>query len=231
MTALSARIESKEGNHVDQPERGILEQSLGEPRVYAMTVGAKPTKNSPAAKRRSPISRAEGEQRLIDAALQLVRSRPFSEVSVRDIARLADVNHGFVHTWFGSKNDLLARVAQTLMENLSEDARQSTDPNAAMNPFDERIVLLVRLVIWLHLEGYDFTSDINFIIVETLRHRYATVEGLTPEDSEGAALIAASIGVAVGAFTPIIEGTNVDIGKVMPMWRHILGLLARHPQQ
>ena len=163
--------------------------------------------------------------------MELVKTRPFSEVSVRDIATVADVNHGFVHTWFGSKNDLLARVARHLMEDLSAGARQSTDPSAAMNPFDDRIVLLVRLVIWLHLEGYDFTSGINFLIVQSLRDRYVAVEGLTPTDAESAALVAASIGIAVGAFTPILEGTGIDFQQVFPMWRHLLGLLAEHPHQ
>ena len=73
-------------------------------------------------KRRSPITRAEGEQRLINAAIQLVRERPISEVGVRDIATVADVNHGFVHTWFGSKNDLLIAATRPLVEQ----ARGST---------------------------------------------------------------------------------------------------------
>jgi AcrR family transcriptional regulator len=55
-------------------------------------------------KRRSPITREEGEKRMIDAAIDLIRERPFSEVGVRDIAKRADINHGFVHVWFGSKN-------------------------------------------------------------------------------------------------------------------------------
>lgn len=58
--------------------------------------------NSPK-KRRSPITRVEGERRLVEAAYQLTQNRPISEVGVREIATLADVNAGFVHTWFGSK--------------------------------------------------------------------------------------------------------------------------------
>lgn len=65
----------------------------------------KAASEKPAARRRSPISRAEGEQRLIQAAKQLIQEKPFSEVGVRDIAALADVNHGFVHTWFGGKTN------------------------------------------------------------------------------------------------------------------------------
>ena len=183
-------------------------------------------------KRRSPISRAEGERRLIEAALKLVKDRPFSEVSVRAIADVADVNHGFVHTWFGSKNDLLAAVTQMLSKEVSEEAKVAPAGSEAINAFDDRLVLIVRLVIWLNLEGYTFTDGLNLEILQTLRHRYVTVEGLTPRDADNAAIIATAIGVAVGAFRPIMEsGTNLDISQMFPTWRHILGLLAEHPSQ
>jgi AcrR family transcriptional regulator len=183
-------------------------------------------------KRRSPISRAEGERRLIEAALKLVKDRPFSEVSVRAIADVADVNHGFVHTWFGSKNDLLAALTQMLSKEVSEEAKVAPAGSEAINAFDDRLVLIVRLVIWLNLEGYTFTDGLNLEILQTLRHRYVTVEGLTPRDADNAALIATAIGVAVGAFRPIMEsGTNLDISQMFPTWRHILGLLAEHPSQ
>lgn len=183
-------------------------------------------------KRRSPISRAEGERRLIEAALKLVKDRPFSEVSVRAIADVADVNHGFVHTWFGSKNDLLAALTQMLSKEVSEEAKVAPAGSEAINAFDDRLVLIVRLVIWLNLEGYTFTDGLNLEILQTLRHRYVTVEGLTPRDADNAALIATAVGVAVGAFRPIMEsGTNLDISQMFPMWRHILGLLAEHPSQ
>lgn len=186
----------------------------------------------PVKKRRSPISRAEGERRLMEAALQLVKDRPFSEVSVRTIADVADVNHGFVHTWFGSKNDLLAAVTQMLSKEISDEAKNAPPGTEAISAFDNRLVLLVRLVIWLNLEGYTFPGGLNLSILQTLEHRYATTDGLTPRDAEDAAIIATAVGIAVGAFRPIMEtGTPVDLSRIYPMWRHILGLLAEHPSQ
>lgn len=190
------------------------------------------TDSPPTKKRRSPITRTEGERRLIEAALQLVKERPFSEVSVRTIADVADVNHGFVHTWFGSKNDLLAAVSQSLAKEISNDALAAPAGSAAIDTFDNRLVLLVRLVIWLNLEGYSFPSGLNLSILQTLEHRYAETEGLTPRDAQGAAIIATAVGIAVGAFRPIMEtGTPVDLSRIYPTWRHILGLLAEHPSQ
>jgi AcrR family transcriptional regulator len=186
----------------------------------------------PTKKRRSPISRDEGERRLMEAALQLVKDRPFSEVSVRTIADVADVNHGFVHTWFGSKNDLLAAVTQMLSKEISDEAKEAPAGTEAISAFDNRLVLLVRLVIWLNLEGYTFPGGLNLSILQTLENRYATTDGLTPQDAQSAAIIATAVGIAVGAFRPIMEtGTPVDISRIYPMWRHILGLLAEHPSQ
>jgi len=186
----------------------------------------------PVTKRRTPISRAEGERRLIEAACQLAKERPFSEVSVRAVAAVADVNHGFVHTWFGSKNDLLAAVSRTLSKEIAEEAKIAPAGSEAISAFDDRLVLIVRLVIWLNLEGYTFPEGLNLQILQTLRDRYATVEGLAPHDADNAALIATSVGIAVGAFRPIMEsGTNVDLTQMFPTWRHILGLLAEHPSQ
>lgn len=183
-------------------------------------------------KRRSPISREEGERRLIEAARQLVQTRPFSEVSVRDIAQLADVNHGFVHTWFGSKNDLLARVAQDLLQEVSAEAEHAPPGEPAIQLFDARIQLVVRMLLWLNLEGYDSRRGINLVILETLRRRYRESDGLSQPDADTAAVIVAALGMGVGAFAPIFgNDPTVDLGKVFPMWRHILGLLAKHPYQ
>lgn len=181
-------------------------------------------------KRRSPITRVEGERRLIDATLQLVKTRSFSEVSVRSIADLADVNHGFVHTWFGSKNDLLAAVTQMLGKEISDEAKAAPAGSPAVDAFDDRILLIVRLVIWLNLDGYTFKEGLTFQIFETLRTRYLDLDGLSPRDADNAALIATAVGIAVGAFRPILEtSTPIDFSHLIPTWRHILGLLAQHP--
>lgn len=199
-----------------------------------MTVRKSVVKTTPPkakkSKRRSPITREEGERRLADAALQLIKTRPFSEVSVREIAELADVNHGFVHTWFGSKNDLLARVVQNLLRDISEEAEKTPAGQGAIGLFDDRVQLAVRMIIWLTLEGYEMTKGFDLLVLETLRKRYLETEGLNPADAETAAVIAAAMGIGVGSFRPILEsGLDVNTERVFPMWRHILGLLAEHP--
>ena len=51
---------------------------------------------------------------LIDAATQLFAARGPSQVSVREIAETAGVNHGLVHHYFGSKDALLRAALDAL---------------------------------------------------------------------------------------------------------------------
>ena len=185
-----------------------------------------------APKRRSPISRAEGERRLIQAAKQLIREKPFSEVGVRDIALLADVNHGFVHTWFGGKNELFLAVVRDQLLALAEAVPKAAPGTPAINFFDPDVVSLVRLVLWLDLEGVD-TGGLfsNMPILEALTTRYVEVEKIDPAIARDAAIQAISIGLSANTFGPLLGMTDMDnIVPVMKLWRHIVGLLAEHPQ-
>jgi AcrR family transcriptional regulator len=185
-----------------------------------------------APKRRSPISRAEGERRLIQAAKQLIREKPFSEVGVRDIALLADVNHGFVHTWFGGKNELLLAVVRDQLLALAEAVPLAAPGTPAINFFDSEVISMVRLVLWLDLEGVDTSGMFsNMPILEALTTRYIEVEKIDPSMARDAAIQAISIGLGAGTFGPILGMTDMStIGPVMKLWRHIVGLLAEHPQ-
>jgi AcrR family transcriptional regulator len=192
----------------------------------------KPAEKKTAPKRRSPISRAEGEKRLIEAARKLIREKPFSEVGVRDIALLADVNHGFVHTWFGGKNELLLAVVRTQLLALAEAVPLAAPGTPAINFFNPDVISLARLVLWLDLEGVD-TSGLfaNMPILEALTTRYIEVEKIDPSMARDAAIQAISIGLGAGTFGPILGMTELDkIAPVMKLWRHIVGLLAEHPQ-
>ncbi len=191
----------------------------------------KPAEKKAAPKRRSPISRAEGERRLIQAAKQLIQEKPFSEVGVRDIALLADVNHGFVHTWFGGKNELLLAVVRSQLLALAEAVPLAAPGTPAINFFDPEVVSMVRLVLWLDLEGVDTSGMFaNMPILEALTARYVDIEKIDPSMARDAAIQAISIGLGAGTFGPILGMTDMsNIGPVMKLWRHIVGLLAEHP--
>jgi AcrR family transcriptional regulator len=182
-------------------------------------------------KRRSPITRAEGERRLIEAAIQLIRDRPFSEVGVRDIAAVADVNHGFVHTWFGSKNDLLIAATRQLVEQAAAKVADVAPGQQAIDPLNPDIQLAIRLAIWLDLEGAN-PRDVLYEmpIITALAQRFIEVEGLSPEIAQLAAVQATAIGIGVVIFAPLIDMDSPEkVAQIFTLWRHNLGLLAKYP--
>ena len=184
-------------------------------------------------KRRSPITRAEGERRLIDAATQLIQGRPISEVGVREIAMLADVNAGFVHTWFGSKNDLLVAVLNQEISQFVQIAMQATPGTPVVNFSDPKIVSTIRLLLWLNLEGVQLQHLLqNQIFLDTLTARYIDIEKLNPEIARATATIGIAIGLASGTFAPMLDMDSVDtVEPVMQLWRHVLTLLAKYPPE
>jgi AcrR family transcriptional regulator len=190
----------------------------------------KPAEKAVAPKRRSPISRAEGERRLIAAAKQLIQEKPFSEVGVREIGQLADVNHGFVHTWFGGKNELLRAVAMQQVLEIAANVPE-VQPGTPALVLTPEITSLVRLIMWLDLEGFDVgMKSIITPIIEVLTARFIEIEKLQPSVARELATQAIYIGAGaatIGHMAGIAdEQSGRDTYKFM---RHVYGLLAEHP--
>lgn len=191
----------------------------------------KPVVKKEAPARRSPITRSEGERRLIEAAANLIQHKPFSEVSLREISLLADVNHRFVHTWFGGKNELLLAVVRQKVLDLVDAVPRAESGTPAINFFDPEVVSMVRLLIWLDLEGVN-TGELfpNTPLVDALTARYVEVEKIDPAIARQAATQAISLGLAGGTFGSLIGLSDMSsVVPVMQLWRHIVGLLAEHP--
>jgi AcrR family transcriptional regulator len=76
-----------------------------------------------------PAGRDAVMDALIDATGQLILERGVT-MSVRDIARRAGVNHGLVHTYFGSKEALLSAAFGRLMDRAAAELDEDGFPPA-----------------------------------------------------------------------------------------------------
>jgi len=182
------------------------------------------------AKRRSPVSRAEGELRLINAAIELTRQQPFSVVGIRDIAERADINHGFVHTWFGGKTELFLAMRDYLTRSIAgrigAHQRDFVSPAAII---DDDLVHLIKLNAWLALEGEtDRLAIQDRPVITAMAANLESVLGLTPTDSVRAAQISSALMFGALIFGPAM-GIEEDPDKLISFWRHVLGLLAKNP--
>jgi AcrR family transcriptional regulator len=185
-----------------------------------------------ASARRSPISRAVGEQRMIDAATGLLRDNPFSSVGVREISAVADVNQGFIHSWFGSQNGLYLRVVQELFASMLTHIEQQPADSVALNPFDPNVRFAIRLLFWLDLNDVDITPVRPQFdkLMEAFSQRLISQVGLTPEAAEAVTMQGSAIGLGTAAFGHLIGADDVTkFAHAISVWRHQLELLAKNP--
>ena len=70
------------------------------------------------------LPRADAEDRFLDAAERLMVDVGHAQITTRRVAKEADANHGLVHYYFGSMENLLARVLERFTERLIERQRR-----------------------------------------------------------------------------------------------------------
>jgi AcrR family transcriptional regulator len=105
------------------------------------------------------LARSTAEEALLDAAERLLVEVGYAGITTRRLAEEAGVNHGLVHYYFGSMENLLVRVLERFTERLT--ARQRA-LYAADIPFIEKWRRAMRYLvgedveyekIWLELQA------------------------------------------------------------------------------
>ena len=117
------------------------------------------TSNQTAAVTTTSKPRAAAEEALLDAAERLLVEVGYAGITTRRLAEEAGVNHGLVHYYFGSIENLLVRALERFTERLIERQRELY---AADAPFIEKWRTAMRYLvsedvayekIWLELQA------------------------------------------------------------------------------
>ena len=104
-------------------------------------------------------ARSAAEQALLDAAERLLVDVGYAGITTRRLAEEAGVNHGLVHYYFGSNENLLVRALERFTERLIERQRELY---AADLPFIEKWRTAMRYLVsedvtyekvWLELQA------------------------------------------------------------------------------
>ena len=130
--------------------RHVLQLGDGKPMS-----GEKEDREAKADKR--PRGREEVRNALIDAANQLFGLKGPDAVSVRDVARRADVNHALLHRHFGSKEQLLHDVMQEHASDFLRGSSNATAPGEAVSLMFDLMAdrpAFARIVAHLLLSGH-----------------------------------------------------------------------------
>jgi TetR/AcrR family transcriptional regulator, repressor for neighboring sulfatase len=93
------------------------------------------------------------KQRLVKAMVSLLRRRAPDDVSVRDVAKAAGVNHGLVHRHFGSKAGLVAAAVAELSAEVHRGSPDHAARRAATFAYFRAHPDLPRLVARACLDG------------------------------------------------------------------------------
>jgi AcrR family transcriptional regulator len=119
-------------------------------------------------------ARATAEEALLDAAERLLVDVGYAGVTTRRLAEAAGVNHGLVHYYFGSNENLLVRALERFTERLIARQRELYSGD---EPFVEKWRTAMRYLvsedfayekIWLELQALGWNDP-------TLRERLAHV--------------------------------------------------------
>lgn len=138
----------------------------------------------------------ETEQALLDAAERLLVEVGAAGITTRKVAEEAGANHGLVHYYFGSVEQLLVRVLERFTERLIERQRQMY---AADVPFREKWRTAMAYLdedrpyqkIWFELQALAWNRP-------ELRDRLERVHAEWQE-------------VLTEAFTPVRDGLGIDV--------------------
>lgn len=152
----------------------------------------------------SPVrGRQPVEAALVKAAGDLLADVGARAMSVRDVARLAGVNHGQVHHYFGSKEALIRAAMKELAADHFRRAMQragSDDvPPALSLAADERYwKAVIRLSIEGDLDIARIEVDEGVSVPQHALGVLARRRGLDAPDLEAKAIIAASAALQLG---------------------------------
>jgi AcrR family transcriptional regulator len=184
-------------------------------------------------KRRPSLSKEASQQRLIEATVHLLKSHTVADLSVRQIAHEADVNHGLVHSYFGSKGSLLIAVAQQLLSDAISALNQDARVEVGSGQLDPGMEAIINILLWLMMTGEDIsTFHITGSLVTSVSSQLVHRDGISDANAEAAAILAVSISLGGVLYRLMQTSQSQHSVKDAPaLWKHLMQLLAVNPFQ
>ena len=165
------------------------------------------------ADKKNTKGRSNVEKALIDSAAELVGVMGPNQLSIRDIAEHANVNHAQIHHYFGGKQGLLeATYKQLAFEHIEELKRRNIDPiNLPDEPMsditDNYFKALIRAVLDGHMDLVRIQVNSNLSLSKKSLSLLADSKGTEKPTSEMKAAVALGMVVEFGlaAMKPYIQ--------------------------
>ena len=178
-------------------------------------------------------ARSANEEAFLDAAERLLVSTGHASISVRRLAEEAGANHGLVHYYFGSMEELFLRVLERFTLRLIERQRAmySTDApfidkwRAAMRYLDEdlqagypKVWFELQAMAWNHPEMRDRVARVNDEWREVLTEAFTKAAkdyGLDRRSFPVAAMVSLVMTFNVGMMLERMEGVTTGHDELL----------------
>jgi AcrR family transcriptional regulator len=178
-------------------------------------------------------ARSANEESFLDAAERLLVSTGYAGISVRRLAEEAGANHGLVHYYFGSMEELFLRVLERFTERLIERQRAmySTDApfiekwRTAMRFLDEdieagypKVWFELQAMAWNHPDMRERVTRVNHEWRAVLTEAFtgaAKGYGLDPRRFPVAAMVSLVMTFNVGLMLERMEGINAGHDELL----------------
>ena len=164
------------------------------------------------AKSSTPKGKAQVQAALINAAARCFAERGIAQVSIREIAKDAGVNHGLVHRHFGSKDGLLKATLGNLSRSVDKRLKgvNHDEPLFALLPKifggTKDVGLHWRVVTHALLEGMTVAElQDDFPVFERLVQA-SKVAGKSHEEAVGQAALIFATGLGYMVFQDYLKG-------------------------
>ncbi|MGH1503766.1 MAG: TetR/AcrR family transcriptional regulator [Acidimicrobiales bacterium] len=154
---------------------------------------------------RRPAGRDEVRAALIEATAELlVEQGP--DVSVRTVAKRANVNHGLVHTYFGGKDQLVAAALDAINERAAAELDEQGFPPPDLA--SQRGGELARVIARMRLDDEAADPFTSHPIITSWRSALATARPDLPDDEvDHLVAAAATLGLGWAVFGDQIADT------------------------
>lgn len=164
-------------------------------------------------------------QRMVDATIELLTERRFSEVNTRDIAERAGLYKQLISRHFGSLDGLFIEVVHQLMLR-GLDGFDGT--RASLEKTQKFLDLRSRLIAWLVTSGVEPLSIVpeedQDLFRQLMRSRVpALSDGVPPRAVQALSSIVGLLNHAGAVFAPTIHGvTPQDVQDVQLLMSYLL---------
>lgn len=169
--------------------------------------------------------RAEGERRMVEATVALLRERGPDKVTIRDVAAASGHHHRFVQAWFGGKVGLFTAAFDRMTQDVADGLRPVPLDSHGFRPQTRSLAVLMN---WLVANAPDSLSGPRPTpIIDRLHVMYRDGFGLDPDLARLMAIRFVATSLAALLFADPLGLDDEDVEDLAAVEIRIAGLLAR----